>query len=59
VIANLAAWFAAGVFAPDQPAVLHAVIAGVSLWLLVGRGWPIPAIVGLAAAAGLLRTLLL
>ena len=59
VIANLAAWFAAGVFAPDQPAVLHAVIAGVSLWLLVGRAWPVPAIVGLAAAAGLLRTLLL
>jgi chromate transporter len=55
VIASLAAWFAAGVFAPDQPAVLHAVIAGVSLWLLVGRGWSIPAVVGLAAAAGLLR----
>lgn len=58
VIANLAAWFAAGVFAPDQPAVLPAVIAGVSLWLLVARGWPIPAIVGLAAAAGLLRAVL-
>ena len=55
VIANLAAWFAAGVFAPDQPGVLHAVIAGVSLWLLVGRGWSIPAVVGMAAAAGLLR----
>lgn len=55
VIANLAAWFAAGIFAPDQPAVLHAVIAGVSLWLLVARGWSIPAVVGLAAAAGLLR----
>jgi chromate transporter len=55
VIANLAAWFAAGVFAPDEPAVLHAVMAGVSLWLLVGRGWSIPAVVGLAAAAGLLR----
>ena len=55
VIANLAAWFAAGVFAPDEPAVLHAVMAGVSLWLLVGRGWSIPAVVGVAAAAGLLR----
>ena len=55
VIANLAAWFATGVFAPDQPSILHAVIAGVSLWLLVGRGWSIPAVVGLAAAAGLLR----
>ena len=59
VIANLAAWFAAGVFASDQPAVLHAVIAGVSLWLLVGRGWSIPAVVGMAAAAGLLRAVLL
>jgi chromate transporter len=58
VIANLAAWFAAGVFAPDQPAILHAVIAGVSLWLLVGRSWSVPAIVGLAAAAGLLRAVL-
>jgi chromate transporter len=59
VIANLAAWFAAGVFAPDQPAVLHAVITGVSLWLLVGRGWSIPSVVGIAAAAGLLRAFLL
>jgi chromate transporter len=58
VIANLAAWFAAGIFASDQPAVLHAVIAGVSLWLLVGRGWSIPAVVGMAAGAGLLRALL-
>lgn len=57
VIANLAAWFAAGVFAADQPAALHAVIAGVSLWLLVGRKWSIPAVVGIAAAAGLLRAL--
>jgi chromate transporter len=59
VIANLAAWFAAGVFAPDQPAVLHAVITGVSLWLLVGRGWSIPSVVGIAAAAGLLRAFLM
>jgi chromate transporter len=59
VIANLAAWFAAGAFAPDQPAVLHAVITGVSLWLLVGRGWSIPSVVGIAAAAGLLRAFLL
>jgi len=59
VIANLAAWFAAGVFAPDQPAALHAVITGVSLWLLIGRGWSIPSVVGIAAAAGLLRAFLL
>jgi hypothetical protein len=39
--------------------VLHAVIAGVSLWLLVGRGWSIPAVVGMAAAAGLLRVFVL
>jgi chromate transporter len=56
VIASLAAWFATGVFAPDQPGLLHGAIAGVSLWLLLGRGWPIPAVVGLAATAGLLRT---
>ena len=59
VIANLAAWFATGVFTSDQPTVLHAVIAGVSLWLLVGRSWSIPAVVGIAAAAGLLRAVLL
>lgn len=59
VIANLAAWFAAGIFAPDQPSVLHAVIAGVSLWLLVGRGWSIPAVIRIAAAAGLLRAVAL
>jgi chromate transporter len=58
VVANLAAWFAAGVFAPGQPSVLYAVIAGVSLWLLVGRGWSIPAVIGLASGAGLLRALL-
>jgi chromate transporter len=58
VIANLAAWFATGVFASDQPAVLHAVIAGVSLWLVVGRNWSIPAVVGMTAAAGLLRAVL-
>lgn len=55
VIANLAAWFAAGIFAPGEPSALYAVIAGVTLWLLVGRGWSIPAVVGIAAAAGLLR----
>ena len=55
VIASLAVWFAAGVFGPDQPSVLHAVIAGVSLWLLVGRRWSVPAVVGLAGAVGLLR----
>ena len=58
VIANLAAWFAAGIFSPDQPALLHAIIAGVTLWLLVGRKWSVPAVVGLAATAGLLRALL-
>ena len=58
VIANLAAWFAAGIFAPGEPSALYAVIAGVSLWLLVGRGWSIPAVVGIAAAAGLLRAVL-
>ena len=57
VIASLAVWFAAGVFGPDQPSVLHAVIAGISLWLLVGRQWSIPAVVGLAGAAGLLRAI--
>ena len=55
VIANLAAWFASGIFAPGQPSILHAVIAGVSLWLLIGRAWSIPAVVGIAALAGLLR----
>jgi len=58
VIANLAAWFAAGVFAPGHPVVLSAVLAGVALWLLMGRGWTVPAVVGLAAAAGLLRSLI-
>jgi len=57
VIANLAAWFAAGVFQPEHERALSAVVAGVSLWLLVGRGWNIPAVVGMAAAAGLLRVL--
>jgi chromate transporter len=55
VIANLAAWFAAGIFSSGEPSALYAVIAGVTLWLLVGRGWSIPAVVGIAAAAGLLR----
>jgi chromate transporter len=55
VIANLAAWFAGGIFAPGQPSILHAVIAGVNLWLLIGRSWSIPVVVGVAAVAGLLR----
>lgn len=59
VIANLAAWYAVGVFAPDQNRVISAVMAGVALWLLVGRGWPIPGVVGLAGAAGLVRALLM
>ncbi len=55
VIASLAAWFATGVFAPGEDRVVSAVVAGVSLWLLVGRGWSIPSVVGMAAAAGLLK----
>lgn len=55
VIATLAAWFATGVFAPGEDRVVSAVVAGVSLWLLVGRGWSIPSVVGMAAAAGLLK----
>ncbi|MFM8231010.1 MAG: chromate efflux transporter [Chthoniobacterales bacterium] len=58
VIANLAAWFAAGVFAPEHDRALSAVMAGVSLWLLVARGWSVPSVVGIAAAAGALRALL-
>ena len=55
VIANLAAWFAAGVFAPGEDLALSAVMAGVALWLIVGRGWSIPSVVGIAAAAGVLK----
>jgi len=58
VIANLAAWFATGIFAAGQPVALYAVITGVTLWLLMGRGWSVPAVVGMAAAAGVLRTVL-
>ena len=58
VIANLAAWFAAGVFAPGEDLALAAVMAGAALWLLIGRGWSIPSVVGIAAAAGVLRALL-
>ena len=57
VIANLAAWFAAGVFAPGEDLALSAVMAGAALWLLIGRGWSIPSVVGIAAAAGVLRVL--
>jgi chromate transporter len=57
VIAGLAAWFATGVFAPGEDRVVSAVMAGVSLWLLVGRGWSIPSVVGIAAAAGVLKVL--
>ncbi|MEI7864774.1 MAG: chromate efflux transporter [Chthoniobacterales bacterium] len=55
VIANLAAWFATGVFAPGQDRIAAAVTAGVALWLLSGRGWKVQSIVALAAGAGLLR----
>ena len=57
VIANLAAWFASGVFAPGEDLALSAVMAGAALWLLIGRGWSIPSVVGIAAAAGVLRVL--
>jgi chromate transporter len=59
VIANLAAWFATGVFAPGEDLALSAVMAGVALWLLVGRGWAIPSVVGMAAAAGVLKVLVM
>ena len=59
VVANLAAWFAAGVFEPEHDRALSAVLAGVSLWMLVGRGWSIPAVVGFAAVAGVLRALMM
>ena len=59
VIANLAAWFAAGVFAPGQDQALAAVMTGAALWLLIGRGWSIPSVVGIAAAAGLAKTLIM
>lgn len=55
VIANLAAWFGAGLFTAGEPILLYATIGTVSLWLLVGRKWTIPAVVGVAAAAGVLR----
>lgn len=55
VIANLAAWFGSGLFTADEPALLYVTIATVSLWLLLGRKWTVPAVVGLAAAAGVLR----
>jgi hypothetical protein len=32
-------------------------MAGAALWLLIGRGWSIPSVVGIAAAAGVLRVL--
>lgn len=57
VIANLAAWFATGIFSADQPVLLHAAIAGLTVWLLMQRGWSVPAVVLLAAGGGLLRAL--
>jgi chromate transporter len=59
VIASLAAWFATGIYTAGQPVALYGVITGVTLWLLMGRGWSIPAVVGMAAAAGVLRAVLL
>ncbi len=59
VIANLAAWFAAGLFAPGQHQALAAVMTGAALWLLIGRGWSIPSVLGIATAAGLLRALMM
>jgi len=55
VIANLAAWFATGIFVPGQDRIAAAMTAGVALWLLSGRGWKVQSIVALAAGAGLLR----
>lgn len=55
VIANLAAWFGAGLFAEAQPIMLNLTICLVSLWLLIKRRWTIPAVVGLIAAAGSVR----
>jgi len=59
VIANLGAWFAMGVFAAGHDRKSAAVITGIALWLLVGRGWSIPSVVGLATAAGVARTLMM
>jgi chromate transporter len=58
VIANLAAWFGAGLFTNDQPLLLNVTICLVSLWLLVIRRWTIPWLIGLIATAGLVRAIL-
>jgi len=57
VIANLAAWFASGLFAAGQPVLLHALLGALALWLLMARGWSIPAVILLAAALGAARVL--
>jgi len=59
VIANLGAWYAMGVFAPGHDRALSAALTGVALWLLVGRGWSIPSVVAVAAAAGVARALMM
>ncbi len=63
VIANLAAWFAAGIFEPPPGAIglipiIPAAITGVTLWLLTSQGWPVPRVIMLAAAAGVARVYL-
>ncbi|MEY3480595.1 MAG: hypothetical protein RIQ71_1370 [Verrucomicrobiota bacterium] len=59
VIANLGTWYAMGVFAPGHDRILSAAVTGAALWLLAGRGWSIPSVVGVAAAAGLARALMM
>jgi chromate transporter len=59
VIANLGAWYAMGVFAPGHDRILSAAVTGAALWLLAGRGWSIPSVVGVAASAGLARALMM
>lgn len=55
VIANLAAWFATGLFAPGSDWVLNGAIAVGAFWLLTFRQWSIPVVVIAAAAAGCAR----
>jgi chromate transporter len=60
VIANLAAWFAAGVFTPPPGAVaikpfIPAAITGVALWLLTSQGWSVPRVIMVAVLAGVVR----
>jgi chromate transporter len=58
VVANLAAWFAGGVFAYGQPWLLPGVMAVIALWLLVGRRWSVPAVITVALAVGVARMII-